>query len=334
MTSPNDDPASARRKRLLGIAAATVGFLGVGLVLVPGLARYRQPVPAGPAQDSAASRATPSGHAQPNAGWLLGRAEEAPAAVQAVPSGDAFDCMIGPNKVIDIGSPITGLIQEIAVERSEYVERDQVLARLESSVEEAAVRVARARAVRRVEVEFSRVNLGLGEKRRERAVELYESRSLSLDQREEVETRATLAALELEQAEEDQRLARLQLDQALAALERRTVRSPIAGFVVERLMDPGEVVDEETMLRVAQIDPLRVDVILPSHWFGRIEPGARAEIVPEPPLDEPREAEVSIVDRVIDGASGTFGVRLVLPNPERDLPAGLRCQVRFADADD
>ncbi|MBW2280904.1 MAG: efflux RND transporter periplasmic adaptor subunit [Deltaproteobacteria bacterium] len=331
MTDPNGDPADDPRKRWLGIGAATVGFLLVGLVLVPGLARYRHPVAVAPADGSAATGAEAPA---PNTGWLLGRAEEAPIAAEVAPSGTAFDCMIGPNKVIDIGSPITGLIEEIVVERSEYVEENQVLARLESSVEEAAVRVAQARAQRKVEVEFSRANLGLGEKRRDRAVELYESRSLSLDQREEVETRATLAALELEQAQEDQRLARLQLDQAVAALGRRTVRSPIAGYVVERLMDAGEVVDEETMLRVAQIDPLRVDVILPSHWFGRIHPGSRAEVVPEAPLDDARSAEVSIVDRVIDGASGTFSVRLELPNPSHDLPAGLRCQVRFADADD
>jgi multidrug efflux pump subunit AcrA (membrane-fusion protein) len=88
-------------------------------------------------------------------------------------------------------------------------------------------------------------------------------------------------------------------------------------------------VDEETMLRIAQVDPLRVEVILPSQLFGRVRPGDLAEIVPEPPLDQARRAEVSIVDPLIDGPSGTFGARLLLPNPDRDLPAGLRCQVRF-----
>jgi hypothetical protein len=35
------------------------------------------------------------------------------------------------------------------------------------------------------------------------------------------------------------------------------------------------------------------------------------------------------VDRVIDAASGTFGVRLQLSNPGNRIPAGLRCTVRF-----
>jgi hypothetical protein len=38
---------------------------------------------------------------------------------------------------------------------------------------------------------------------------------------------------------------------------------------------------------------------------------------------------VTVVDRVFDAASSTFGVRLELPNPDYSLPAGLRCRIRF-----
>jgi hypothetical protein len=40
-------------------------------------------------------------------------------------------------------------------------------------------------------------------------------------------------------------------------------------------------------------------------------------------------ATVKIVDRVIDARSGTFGVRLELPNSDYTIPSGLHCQVRF-----
>jgi hypothetical protein len=36
-----------------------------------------------------------------------------------------------------------------------------------------------------------------------------------------------------------------------------------------------------------------------------------------------------VVDQVLDAASGTFGVRLALPNPGQQLPAGIRCKVQF-----
>jgi RND family efflux transporter MFP subunit len=248
-------------------------------------------------------------------------------------SSYSFDCMISANETIEIGSSILGTLESIQVERSDYVEQGQVLATLESSVEQAAVRVAEARANRTVELESTRVSLKLGRKRQARAADLYEGESMSLDLREEVETEAQLAALGVEQAKENHRLALLQLEQARATLARRTIRSPIAGFVVTRLMSTGEVVDEETIMTIAQIDPLRVEVILPTHLFGSVAPGDTVEITPEPPLDQPRIAQVALVDRVLDAASGTFGVRLLLPNPEHDLPGGLRCQARLMPTD-
>ena len=37
-------------------------------------------------------------------------------------------------------------------------------------------------------------------------------------------------------------------------------------------------------------------------------------------------ATVKVIDRVMDAASGTFGVRMELPNPGLKLPAGIRCK--------
>jgi multidrug efflux pump subunit AcrA (membrane-fusion protein) len=99
--------------------------------------------------------------------------------------------------------------------------------------------------------------------------------------------------------------------------------------VVERMMSPGEVVDDETLLRVAQIDPLWVEALLPAADFGSVRPGMRAAVTPELPGDEVHVAEVVVVDRVIDPASGTFAVRLALPNPDHAIPSGLHCRVRF-----
>ena len=68
---------------------------------------------------------------------------------------------------------------------------------------------------------------------------------------------------------------------------------------------------------------------MPVELLGRIEVGMRAEILPGAPLGGSHTAEVTVVDRVIDTASGTFEVRLQLPNEGYALPAGLRCKVRF-----
>jgi hypothetical protein len=84
-------------------------------------------------------------------------------------------------------------------------------------------------------------------------------------------------------------------------------------------------------MTIAEIDPLNVEVYVPITMYGRIKPGTRAVLKPEQPIGGVYQAEVSIVDRVFDAASGTFGVRLLLPNPDHRLPAGLRCSIRFEE---
>jgi RND family efflux transporter MFP subunit len=244
-------------------------------------------------------------------------------------SGETLDCVIEPHEVVDIGSPVTGVIEKVLVERSDFVEQNQVVAELESGVESAAVEVARARAEMKGEIRAREASAELGENRKRRAKKLFDNSSLSLDLREQVDTEAKLARLELMQAKENRMLASLELKQALRALKRRSITSPIAGVVIDRLMAPGEVVDEETILRIAQIDPLRVEAILPAAMYGTVERGMKAAVEPEFPGDQIYVATVTIVDRVIDAASGTFGVRLELPNSDQAIPGGLHCRVRF-----
>ena len=124
----------------------------------------------------------------------------------------------------------------------------------------------------------------------------------------------------------------LERRQAKSLVERRTIRSPIDGVVVERHKGPGEVVNEETLFTIAQLDPLRVNVILPAAMYGSVANDMKAEVWPELSTTGVQLAQVEIVDRVIDAGSGTFGVQLRLPNSDYALPSGLRCRVRFLDS--
>jgi len=127
----------------------------------------------------------------------------------------------------------------------------------------------------------------------------------------------------------NRRLADLELQRTTAEVALRTIKSPVNGVVVERFMNPGEFPKQEKILKIAQIDPLRVEVYAPVAMLGKIAVGMTAHVKPEAPLTGEYAAKVTVVDRVVDAASGTFGVRLELPNPELKLPAGLKCSVRF-----
>ncbi len=70
---------------------------------------------------------------------------------------------------------------------------------------------------------------------------------------------------------------------------------------------------------------------MPVELFGTIKEGMQVEVTPEHYGDAAHRAIVTLVDKVIDPASGTFDVRAELPNPDHSIPSGLRCTALFLD---
>src|SRR4029077_21149829 len=124
-----------------------------------------------------------------------------------------------------------------------------------------------------------------------------------------------VAKQKLAQAREQRRILVHEATLARQRLEERTIRSPIDGIIVERYLPAGERVEEKPLVRVVKIDPLRVEAILPSAFFRFIATGTTSSIQTELPNSAPVTASVVLVDKVLDAASGTFRVRLQLPNP-------------------
>ena len=127
------------------------------------------------------------------------------------------------------------------------------------------------------------------------------------------------------------RLADLELRKSTAELARRTIKSPIPGVVTERSLSTGEFAKQDPILKIAQLDPLRVEAFAPVAILGMIKVGDEAQVIPQDPVNGSYAAKVTVVDKVIDAASGTYGIRLELPNPEFQLPAGLKCTLHFAE---
>jgi len=240
-----------------------------------------------------------------------------------------FDCLIEPNAVVRVETRELGVLEEVLVDRGDVVEKGQVLARLESGVEEIQVKLARARAAMRGTVQSRSAAVAYRERQAKRVEDLYSNNAVSFTERDQATTDLLLARMELQDATETMRLAEIELERAEQALARRTIRSPVDGLVVQRLLLPGESVEDEPIIAVAAVDPLNVEVILPVRVLQQISPGMRAEVRPQIPGGEMHQARVKVVDRLVDAASNTFGVRLELPNPGYAIPGGVRCDVRF-----
>jgi RND family efflux transporter MFP subunit len=249
------------------------------------------------------------------------------AALALPAAAQPLDCMIQPSQVVQVGSPVSGIVESVAAERGDLVRRGQVLVQLQAQVERAAFAMARERAEQTGEMAAAGGARELAQRELARAQELYGEQFVSRTYVDKAQAEATVAGGRTEQASERRRVAERELALAAAQLSQRTIRSPIDGVVVDRFLAPGEFVEQKPLLRIASIDPLRVDVLVPAAAFGRVAVGARATVVPELFSGSRHVAVVKTVDRVIDAASNTFRVRLELPNPKNELPAGLRCKV-------
>jgi len=240
-----------------------------------------------------------------------------------------FDCLIEPYAVADVSTREQGILEAFLVDRGDLVTRGQVVARLDSSIEEASVALAEAKARMRSETQERRTVLSYLQREQERLEKLHQNKAASLHDMDKAETEQERAVLRLRQAVEEEQLAKLELERARKILERRTIHSPIDGTVVDTVLTPGESVENRTILQIAQIDPLKVEVIIPVAHYGAITVGMQAEVVPKYPGATAHMATVSVVDRVVDAASNTFGVRLDLANSDFQIPGGVRCDIRF-----
>ena len=241
-------------------------------------------------------------------------------------------CLIGPERIADIGSPVVGVIQAMHVDNGTVVRAGQALVVLRSDVESANVQAAHARAGIDADVRAAEANLELARQRYARAQELQDQGFVSSQATDQARAEHDVAAQKLEQARGQKLVSARELGVVQAQLGQRTVRSPFNGVVTERFINVGERVEEKPMLRLAMLDPLRVELVLPASRYGTVGLQDQVSVIPDLPGAAPVTARVTHVDKVIDAASNTFRVRLNLPNPGHKLPAGARCRVDLAPA--
>lgn len=80
---------------------------------------------------------------------------------------------------------------------------------------------------------------------------------------------------------------------------------------------------------MAELHPLKVQIIVPVEHFGAIRQGMEARVTPLYPAAVEQVARVTVVDRVVDAASNTFRVQLEFPNEDYAIPGGVRCVIAF-----
>jgi len=129
---------------------------------------------------------------------------------------------------------------------------------------------------------------------------------------DEAETAKYTCQYELLDANEEKRLSKATSERAKAILELKSIVAPLSGVVVERCSPAASSRGRRPILRLAQIDHPGVSVHRARRLFGGSKLASRPKLS-RSAAGWHMGAKVTGVDRVIDAASGTFGVRLALP---------------------
>jgi HlyD family secretion protein len=230
---------------------------------------------------------------------------------------------------IEISPRFMGVVQWIGVKKGDAVTNGQVVVRLDDS--EYRARLAEndgALAVAEVAIERAHVDL----RRSEPLVS------------ERIETQKALddARLAVRSAEA-QRTQILGARQSIETLlEWCIIRSPVTGAVLEKLVDPGELVTPQTfggtrgpsssLVAVANLQDLQVDVDIDESKLARVALGQRCVISPVSYPDKRYQGQVAEIAPEANRAKGTVQVKVQILEPDRFLTPELSATVDFLDA--
>jgi RND family efflux transporter MFP subunit len=241
-------------------------------------------------------------------------------------------CVIEPERVAEVGTPVIGVIESLYVERGARVRKGQVLAVLRADVERASLAVAVTRSRADADVQAALANFEFMRDKQARSEELVRKNFISRQALEQTRAESRIAEQKLAQTREQQLVSQRERELAQAQLAMRSIKAPFDGVVIDRYVAVGERVETRALFRIANVNPLRVELMIPAALYGTVREGTLLEVTPELPNMRPLKAKVALVDTVMDAPSNTFRARAVLANPDGRLPSGVRCRVALPGA--
>jgi RND family efflux transporter MFP subunit len=226
----------------------------------------------------------------------------------------ALNGRIRPRLQIDIRPTLGGTLVALPFDVGDRVAREQILARIDDAPEQAAIAQAQASAETQ--------QATLAQARRELA------RFEALGQ---FATRRDIEQLRLAVLEGERELNRRQaaIVQASELRDRRVLRAPFAGIILERPVDPGQTVGPESVIyRLADLSNPEISIEVDEVYAAEIRIGMTATVA-LPGQQRLLRARVHHVEPRVDPATGARAVRLDLINPAIDAPSGLTVTVNL-----
>ena len=215
----------------------------------------------------------------------------------------AADGVLLPFKEVTVSSAVSGILAEVKVKEGDAVSKEDLLAHL----------------IDRVEA-----------KEAERFAKVLEQKEFAAQGTQNLFNDKVVSEGEAIEKRLDRDIAKLQHQVALEQLERRKIRSPITGLVVEKKKETGEAVNEnEVVFRVIDISQVYLQVFVDAQIAIKLKQGQSVPVTFPEYQDLKSPGVIDFIDPRIDGASGLVRIKVLIDNPDRKLIAGMRGSVAF-----
>jgi membrane fusion protein (multidrug efflux system) len=206
----------------------------------------------------------------------------------------SFDTVLIVENDVEIKTRLTGIIEEILVDRGSRVNKGDPLAKLQN--DDLAL-----------EVQKAKVQMQEQDSQYQRAKSLYDQKLLSASEYDG-------KRLSYEQAVAEYDLSKVNFEKSI-------IKAPFRGIVVERFVKTGQrVVEDENvaLFRITAMEPLLARLFIPEEQVLGIGVGLKADFIPTFDSGKKYPARVKWISAAIDPASGTVSVLVeLLPGENR-----------------
>ncbi|MCM8613160.1 efflux RND transporter periplasmic adaptor subunit [Accumulibacter sp.] len=251
--------------------------------------------------------------------------------LQAIERGDITQTVsangtLNPIVLVNVGTQVSGTVTRLYVDFNDQVEKGQPLLELDDRLLAAQARQSAANVLNvAAAVDLARAN---------------EARMQELFKQEYVSRQ------ELEQAIQARRSSEAQLAQARAAADKdevnlryTTIRSPVSGVVVDRVVDLGQTVaaslQTPTLIKIAQdLSEMRIDSSFAEADIGKIREGQKVRFTVDAFPNRSFQGEVQQIrlNPTTQQNVVTYNVRVSLSNPDHILLPGMTAYVSIGVA--
>ena len=242
---------------------------------------------------------------------------------------------LNPVRLVEVGSQVSGKIEKLYVDFNSQVKAGQVLAELDQSLLKAKIDQNNANYLSaQASLERSKVTLDNLKKKYDRSLSLFEKNLISFEEKEAAEAAYLEAKTDVQSSNARLAQAKSQLDSSQVDLAYATIRSPIDGIVINRLVNIGQTVaasfQAPKLFEIANdLSRMQVECAVDEADIGKVKEGQKVRFTVDSFADETFSGTVNQVRYSPTTTSNvvTYTTIVDVENPGLKLRPGMTATV-------